>query len=124
LLMTPGLAFFYGGFTRAKNVLNTMMMSFFLMGRLRNLRHFLCALPGHVRHHDSGLSITGAWGNADLFVAHLNVVLISYAFVGIGTAIILWIVGALVGLRVTTEQEERGLDFISHREEAYDRNAY
>ena len=32
LLMTPGLAFFYGGFTRAKNVLNTMMMSFFLMG--------------------------------------------------------------------------------------------
>jgi len=23
LLMTPGLAFFYGGFTRAKNVLNT-----------------------------------------------------------------------------------------------------
>jgi Amt family ammonium transporter len=32
LLMTPGLAFFYGGFTRAKNVLNTMMMSFFMMG--------------------------------------------------------------------------------------------
>ena len=32
LLMTPGLAFFYGGFTRSKNVLNTMMMSFFLMG--------------------------------------------------------------------------------------------
>ena len=32
LLMTPGLAFFYGGFTRSKNVLNTMMMSFFMMG--------------------------------------------------------------------------------------------
>ena len=32
LLMTPGLAFFYGGFVRSKNVLNTMMMSFFLMG--------------------------------------------------------------------------------------------
>jgi len=32
LLMTPGLAFFYGGFTRSKNVLNTMMMSFFSMG--------------------------------------------------------------------------------------------
>lgn len=32
LLLTTGLAFFYGGFTRAKNVLNTMMMSFFLMG--------------------------------------------------------------------------------------------
>jgi ammonium transporter, Amt family len=32
LLMTPGLAMFYGGLTRAKNVLSTMMHSFFLMG--------------------------------------------------------------------------------------------
>jgi len=31
LLMTPGLAFFYGGFVRSRNVLNTMMMSFVLM---------------------------------------------------------------------------------------------
>jgi ammonium transporter, Amt family len=31
LLMTPGLAFFYGGFVRGRNVLNTMMMSFLLM---------------------------------------------------------------------------------------------
>ena len=28
LLMTPGLAFFYGGMTRAKSTLNMMMMSF------------------------------------------------------------------------------------------------
>ena len=28
LLMTPGLALFYGGMVRAKSVLNTMMMSF------------------------------------------------------------------------------------------------
>ena len=32
LLMTPGLAFFYGGFTQTKNVLNTMAMSFVMMG--------------------------------------------------------------------------------------------
>jgi ammonium transporter, Amt family len=32
LVMTPGLAFFYGGFVRSRNVLNTMMMSFILMG--------------------------------------------------------------------------------------------
>jgi ammonium transporter, Amt family len=32
LLMTPGLAFFYCGFVRSRNVLNTMMMSFILMG--------------------------------------------------------------------------------------------
>jgi len=30
--MTTGLAFFYGGFTQAKNVLNTMIMSFVMMG--------------------------------------------------------------------------------------------
>ncbi len=32
LLMTPGLAFFYGGLVRSRNVLNTMMMSLILMG--------------------------------------------------------------------------------------------
>lgn len=32
LIMTPGLAFFYGGMVRRKNVLNTMMSSFFIMG--------------------------------------------------------------------------------------------
>ncbi|NOT44141.1 MAG: ammonium transporter [Acidobacteria bacterium] len=32
LLMTPALAFFYGGLVRAKNVLNTMMMSFISLG--------------------------------------------------------------------------------------------
>ena len=31
LLMTPGLAFFYGGLTRAKNVVNTIMYSFMAM---------------------------------------------------------------------------------------------
>ncbi len=32
LFMTPGLAFFYGGFVRAKHMLNTVMMSFVMMG--------------------------------------------------------------------------------------------
>ena len=32
LLMTPGLAFFYGGMVRAKSVLNMMMMSFGAIG--------------------------------------------------------------------------------------------
>ncbi len=31
-LMTPGLAFFYGGLSRRKNVLNTMMSSVFIIG--------------------------------------------------------------------------------------------
>ena len=32
LLMTPALAFFYGGMVRSKNALNTMMMSFVALG--------------------------------------------------------------------------------------------
>ncbi len=32
LVMTPGLAIFYGGLTHSKNVLSTMMHSFFMMG--------------------------------------------------------------------------------------------
>jgi Amt family ammonium transporter len=32
LFMTPGLAFFYGGLVRSKNVINTMMMSLVAMG--------------------------------------------------------------------------------------------
>ncbi len=31
MLMTPGLAFFYGGFVRSRNILNTLMMSFIVM---------------------------------------------------------------------------------------------
>ena len=32
LLMSPGLAFFYGGLSRRKNVVNTMMMVMGAMG--------------------------------------------------------------------------------------------
>src|SRR5438270_11320783 len=32
LVMTPALGFFYGGMVRAKNTLNTMMMSFVALG--------------------------------------------------------------------------------------------
>ena len=41
LLMTPGVAFFYGGLVRGKNVLNTMMMSVFSMGLIALLWAFV-----------------------------------------------------------------------------------
>jgi Amt family ammonium transporter len=59
-------------------------------------------------------------GNLGLFFTQLKAVLFTYGFVAIATAIILWIIGAAVGLRVSTEEEERGLDFVAHGEEAYD----
>ncbi|MCP9773480.1 ammonium transporter [Synechococcus sp. Tobar12-5m-g] len=59
-------------------------------------------------------------GNFGLFIAQLKAVVFSYLFVGIGTAIIIWIIGATIGLRVSSEDEERGMDIVSHGEEAYE----
>ena len=59
-------------------------------------------------------------GNFGLFIVQLKAVLVAYGFVAIGTTVILLIVKATVGLRVTPEDEERGLDFVCHGEEAYD----
>ncbi len=55
LLMTPGLAFFYGGMTRAKAALNMMMMSFIAVG----LVGIVWVLWGY--------SMTGGEGIAQLF---------------------------------------------------------
>ena len=63
-------------------------------------------------------------GNFGLFVAQVKAVLVTYGFVAIGTVVILLIVKATVGLRVTPEEEERGLDFVAHGEEAYDPMTY
>ena len=50
--MTPGLAFFYGGLVRRKNVLNTMLSSFFIMG----LASMMWVLVGY------SLSFSGSCG--------------------------------------------------------------
>ncbi|MFM7312400.1 MAG: ammonium transporter, partial [Cyanobium sp.] len=59
-------------------------------------------------------------GDLGMFVAQLKAVVITYAFVGIGTAIIVWVLSAIIGARVSPASEERGLDFVAHGEEAYD----
>jgi len=63
LLMTPALAFFYGGLVRSKNALNTMMMSFVALG----VAGVLWAIVGY--------SIAFGEGNAfmgDFSMAFLN----------------------------------------------------
>jgi Amt family ammonium transporter len=59
-------------------------------------------------------------GNFGLFFAQLKAVLISYGFVGLATALILFTLKAFMPLRVSPEEEDRGLDFVAHGEEAYD----
>jgi ammonium transporter, Amt family len=53
LLMTPALAFFYGGLVRSKNALNTMMMSFVALGFVG----ILWAILGYSLAFSTG----GAW---------------------------------------------------------------
>lgn len=58
LLMTPGLAFFYGGLVRAKSVLNMMMMSFSTIG----IVSVLWVLFGYsLAFGDSGSSLFGSF---------------------------------------------------------------
>ena len=63
LLMTPGLAFFYGGMVRAKSVLNMMMMSFIAIG----IVSILWVLFGYsVAFGDTGNGLWGGLGQVGL----------------------------------------------------------
>jgi ammonium transporter, Amt family len=62
LLMTPALAFFYGGLVRSKNTLNTMMMSFISMGFVG----VLWALMGYSLAFTTGNDWIGDLSNAFL----------------------------------------------------------
>ena len=64
--------------------------------------------------------ILGEDGNFGLFAAQFKAVVITYGFVGLGTALILWFLKLFMPLRVSAADEERGLDFVAHGEEAYD----
>jgi Amt family ammonium transporter len=58
LLMTPALAFFYGGLVRSKNALNTMMMSFISLG----FAGVAWALLGYSLAFAPGTSLVGGLG--------------------------------------------------------------
>ena len=60
LLMTPALAFFYGGLVRSKNALNTMMMSFISLGFVG----VLWALLGYSLAFSAGNNWIGDLSNA------------------------------------------------------------
>lgn len=58
-------------------------------------------------------------GNPRLVVAQLAAVAITWVFAGVVTLILLKILDATMGLRVTQEEEVRGLDLSLHGEEGY-----
>lgn len=66
LLMTPGLAFFYGGMLRAKSVLNMLMMSFVTIG----IVSVLWTIFGYgLAFGDSGSGLYGSLGLSHLTAA-------------------------------------------------------
>ena len=62
LLMTPALAFFYGGLVRSKNTLNTLMMCFISLG----FAGVLWAVLGYSLAFSAGNSLVGGLANAFL----------------------------------------------------------
>jgi Amt family ammonium transporter len=46
-------------------------------------------------------------------------VVVTFAYTAVATYIILKIVGMITGLRVSTEEEQQGLDITSHEEVGY-----
>ena len=62
LFMTPGLAFFYGGMTRSKSVLNMLMMSFSAIGVVS----VLWVLYGYSLTFSGDVGSAGLIGNLDL----------------------------------------------------------
>jgi ammonium transporter, Amt family len=69
LLMTPALAFFYGGLVRSKNALNTMMMSFISLGFVAVLwaviGYSLALTPGNNWIGDTSLAMLNGVGTAE-----------------------------------------------------------
>src|SRR5688572_10211403 len=69
LLMTPALAFFYGGLVRSKNALNTMMMSFISLGFVSVLwaliGYSLALSPGNNWIGDTSMALLNGVGLAN-----------------------------------------------------------
>src|SRR5947207_5298441 len=69
LLMTPALGFFYGGMVRAKNTLNTMMMSFASLGFVG----LAWAVIGYsLAFADSPAGFSGIGGLRHLLLGHVS----------------------------------------------------
>jgi Amt family ammonium transporter len=59
------------------------------------------------------------YGNPSLLVTQLIAVGVTIAFVAVGSGVILLALKAVMGLRVTEDEERQGLDLSQHSESAY-----
>ena len=73
-----------------------------------------CAADGNISTCD-----TAAYVMSTQFMAQLKAVLVSLTWSAVASAIVFFIIKYTVGLRVTADVEEEGLDIIEHGERAY-----
>ncbi|MBU4317534.1 MAG: hypothetical protein KKF30_09685 [Proteobacteria bacterium] len=143
MMMTPaGLALFYGGMSRYKNLLNTMAMTFTayclssvvwvmwgytlafgsdvgglgLIGGLNNLATGIFADPS-INALGTGL----LYGKPMQLAIQLVSILGTAVFTAIGTVIVVWVTKLITGgIRVDEENEIMGLDNSLHGERAFE----
>jgi Amt family ammonium transporter len=58
-------------------------------------------------------------GDFGLVIGQLVAVAVTFVFAGVGSLILLKLIDVVIGLRVTAENEQRGLDITDHGEEGY-----
>ena len=69
--------------------------------------------------YDYTAAAVGAYDMVTQVTAQVKAVLITLVWSGLGTAVILFIISVIVGLRPTTDVEREGLDINEHGERAY-----
>ena len=129
LMMTaPGLALFYGGLVRRKNVLDTLMHSFILLAMISVqwvLWGYSIAFGPDIGgmlgslHYVGLATVGGAPGPYADTIPHLAHMIFQGMFAALVTLIILKILDVTMGLRVSTEHEQMGLDLSQHNEAGY-----
>ena len=90
------------------STLGMLMLGFLASAQVNDAIH--CSVNGQ--------TISLAGGSAQ-FVNQLKGVLFTMAYAGVGTLLLLKLVRAVTGLRVSEEEESLGLDLSQHGESAY-----
>ena len=103
LLMTVGLAIFYGGMVRSKNLLNTMLKS---VARMVLVGVFASTAWGSV---DGALA-----GRPEQIITQVLAILAALAFATAGSFVLLRAIAWITPLRVDDAAERSGLDALLH----------
>jgi Amt family ammonium transporter len=68
---------------------------------------------------DNGHTLGLVEGNVRIFIGQIVAVAVTFIFAAVATFILLKILDATMGLRVSQEEETQGLDLTQHGEEGY-----